>query len=128
MLRAADPTAEVPVTRVTLLDASLRQAKDTGRVEIHEVRILPGYAVGQHVHNGPVVGNIVEGSAVYQIEGQPETELRAGDVFYEPEGVRIARFDAGPQGVTFIAYYLLSLGQQAEMRFTEAVASPSAQE
>jgi hypothetical protein len=34
--------------------------------------------------------------------------LRAGDVFYEPEGERIARFDAQADGVTFLAYFLLS--------------------
>jgi quercetin dioxygenase-like cupin family protein len=118
MPRAADPTPEEPITRTVLLDAQLRQAKDTGRVEIREMRILPGYAGGQHVHNGPVVGSITEGSVTYQIEGQPATVLRAGDVFYEPEGVRIARFDAGEDGVTFIGYFLLSLGQQAEIRFT----------
>jgi quercetin dioxygenase-like cupin family protein len=124
MSHAADPTADEPITRAVLLDAALRQAKDTGRVEVSEIRILPGYAGGQHVHNGPVLGNIVEGSAICQIEGQPETELRAGDVFYEPEGAKIARFDAGPHGVRFIAYFLLSLGQQAEIRFTPGAASP----
>ena len=118
MPRAADPTPQEPVTRTVLLDAQLRQAKDTGRIEIREIRILPGYAGGQHVHNGPVVGSITEGSVTYQIEGQPASVLHAGDVFYEPEGVRIARFDAGDDGVTFIGFFLLSLGQQAEIRFT----------
>jgi hypothetical protein len=51
-------------------------------------------APGPHVHYGPVVGSILAGSAIYQIEGQPESVLRAGDVFFEPEGERIARFDA----------------------------------
>jgi quercetin dioxygenase-like cupin family protein len=56
------------------------------------------------VHNGPVVGSIVDGSAVFQIDGEPETVLRPGDVFYEPEGARITRFDAQEAGVTFLAY------------------------
>jgi hypothetical protein len=56
---------------------------------------------GLHIHNGPVFGSIETGSAVYQIEGEPETVLKPGDVFYEPEGVRIARFDAQEDGVTF---------------------------
>jgi len=118
MPRAADPTPEEPITRAVLMDARLRQAKDTGRVEVREIRILPGHAGGQHVHNGPVLGSITEGSVIYQPEGQPAALLQAGDVFYEPEGVRIARFAAGDQGATFIAYFLLSLGQQAEIRYT----------
>jgi hypothetical protein len=43
--------------------------------------------------------------------------LRAGDVFFEPEGERIARFDAGGDGVTFLAYFLLSPGQDAQITF-----------
>jgi quercetin dioxygenase-like cupin family protein len=115
MPRAADPTQEQPITRTVLLDARLRQVKDTGRVEIREIRILPGYAGGLHVHNGPVVGSIVEGSVAYQIQGQPASVLQAGDVFFEPEGERIARFDAGDYGVTFLAYFLLSPGQDQQL-------------
>jgi quercetin dioxygenase-like cupin family protein len=117
MPRATDPAREQPITRVVLLDARLPQVKDTGRVEIHEIRILPGHAVGLHVHNGPVVGSILAGSAVYQVEGQPASVLQAGDVFFEPEGERIARFDAGDDGVTFLAYYLLSPGQDPQITF-----------
>jgi quercetin dioxygenase-like cupin family protein len=115
MPRAADPTPDRPITRTVLLDARLRQVKATGRVEIREIRILPGHAAGLHVHNGPVVGSILAGSATYQIEGQPASVLQPGDVFFEPEGERIARFDAGTDGVTFLAYFLLSPGQEAQL-------------
>ena len=86
MPRAADPTPDQPITRTVLLDARLRQVKATGRVEIREIRILPGHAAGLHVHNGPVVGSIVDGSAVYQVEGERETVLRPGDVFLRARG------------------------------------------
>jgi quercetin dioxygenase-like cupin family protein len=84
-------------------------------VEIREIRILPGHAAGLHVHNGPVFGSILAGSVVYQIEGRPTSVLQVGDVFFEPEGERIARFDAGEDGVTFLAYFLLSPGQQPQI-------------
>lgn len=115
MCRAADPTAGQPITRTVLFDARLGQIKDTDRAEIREIRILPGHAAGLHVHNGPVVGSILTGSVIYQIDGQPAAVLRAGDVFFEPEGERIARFDAGDDGVTFLAYFLLSPGQEAQL-------------
>ena len=117
MPRAADPTPEQPVSRTVLMDARLRQVKETGHIEIREIRILPGHAAGLHVHNGPVVGSILQGSVTYQVEGQPEAVLRAGDVFFEPEGERIARFDASDDGVTFLAYFLLSPGQDPELTF-----------
>lgn len=119
MARAADPTPEQPISRMVLMDARLRQVKETGRVEIREIRILPGYAAGCHVHNGPVVGSILAGSAIYQVEGQPESVLRPGDVFFEPEGERIARFDATDEGVTFLGYFLLSPSQEAAITFPD---------
>ena len=110
-----------PLSRVVVMDQELPQPLATRRVEIRRITIAPGYAVGLHVHNGPVFGSIETGSAVYQIEGQPETVLGPGDVFYEPEGVRIARFDAQQDGVTFLGYFLLADGVNAELTFPEAV-------
>lgn len=104
-----------PITRAILDDVPLNRPKGVQHVEIRRIHIEPGHESGLHVHNGPVFGNIVEGSAVYQIEGQPASVLRAGDVFYEPEQTVIARFDAGPDGVTFLAYFLLEDGQASEL-------------
>jgi quercetin dioxygenase-like cupin family protein len=108
---------ELPITRDVLLDVDLAQAKDTHRVQVRRIRIMSGQAAGLHVHNGPVVGSIVDGSAVFQVDGEPETVLRPGDVFYEPEGARITRFDAQDAGVTFLAYFLLGPGQEPELSF-----------
>jgi quercetin dioxygenase-like cupin family protein len=116
MPRADEPTPSQPVTRAVLLDVQLSQVKDVSRVEIREIKILPGHAAGLHVHNGPVVGSVLAGSVTYQIEGQPASVLHAGDVFYEPEEERIARFDAGEDGVTFLAYFLLSPGQEPQIK------------
>jgi quercetin dioxygenase-like cupin family protein len=114
-----EPTADQPVTREVMLDARFDHDKKTARVEVRRIRMLPGYPGGLHVHNTPVVGNILEGSVVYQIDGQPEQVLRAGDVFYEPEGTRIARFDALDDGVTFLGYFLIGEGQEAELTVPE---------
>jgi quercetin dioxygenase-like cupin family protein len=116
----ADSAAGESITRTVRLYVRLPQVKPTERVEIREIRIPPGQAAGLHVHNGPVIGSILAGSAVYQIEGEPASVLRPGEVFYEPEGARIARFDAEGDGVTFLAYFLLAPGQDAEMVFPDA--------
>jgi quercetin dioxygenase-like cupin family protein len=115
MPRDADSVADQPITRTVVMDVRLPQVKATERVEIREIRIRPGQAAGRHVHNGPVVGSIVAGSAVYQIEGRAAQVLRPGDVFYEPEGARVARFDAEADGVIFLAYFLLEPGQEAQL-------------
>lgn len=108
-----------PMTREIVLDQVLPPTP-TERVEARRITLAPGYAAGLHVHNGPVFGNIESGSAVYQIEGRPESVLTAGDTFYEPADVRIARFDALESGVTFLAYYLLDAGQAAAIEFPDA--------
>jgi quercetin dioxygenase-like cupin family protein len=115
MGRTAEPSAEEPITRTVVSDVRLPAVKATDRVQIREIRIAPSQPAGLHVHNGPVFGSIVAGSVVYQVDGQPAAVLRPGDVFYEPEGERIARFDAQADGVTFLAYFLLSPGQEPEL-------------
>jgi quercetin dioxygenase-like cupin family protein len=109
-----------PLSRVVLLDQALPAPQVTHHVEIRRITIAPDFAAGVHVHNGPVFGSIESGSAIYQIEGEPAVVLTAGDVFYEPEGVRIARFDARESGVTFLAYFLLPAGLEAGVVFPDA--------
>lgn len=117
---AAEQTEPAPpVSRVIVMDQKLPEPLATQRMEIRRITIAPGYAGGLHIHNGPVFGSIETGSAVYQIEGEPETVLKPGDVFYEPEGVRIARFDAQEEGVTFLGYFPLPDGVNAELDFPD---------
>jgi quercetin dioxygenase-like cupin family protein len=119
MSAAGEPTVEQPISRAVVLDARFNRVRAAERVEAREIRILPGHAAGMHVHNGPVVGNILEGSVVYQIEGEPERILQVGDVFFEPEGARIARFDATADGVRFLGYFILGPDEQPEIAFPE---------
>lgn len=118
-VRPQPPADGAPISRVIVMDQALPRPLATQRVEIRRITIAPGHASGLHVHNGPVFGSIETGSAVYRIEGGPQTPLGPGDVFYEPEGVRIARFDAGEEGVTFLGYFLLAEGVDAGLVFPE---------
>lgn len=105
-----------PISRTILLDARFGRVRAADRVEVRDIRILPGHAAGLHIHNGPVVGNVVEGSVVFQVDGEPEQILHAGDVFYEPEDARIAKFDATDEGVRFLGYFILGPGEEPEIR------------
>jgi quercetin dioxygenase-like cupin family protein len=111
--------SDAPVSRTVVLDVPLAAPVATHRVEVRRIRMAAGQAAGLHVHNGPVFGGVEAGSVVYQVEGAPETVLGPGDVFHEPAGVRIARFDALDDGVTFLAYFLLGAGQEAELAFPD---------
>ncbi|MBW4718589.1 cupin domain-containing protein [Saccharothrix obliqua] len=39
-----------------------------------------------HRHSGPAYGFVVRGEIVFELEGEPERVLRAGDAFWEPGG------------------------------------------
>jgi len=82
--------------------------KNVTSVEVREINFEPGQQTGRHLHPCPVLGYIVEGSAVVQAEGQPEQRLEAGAAFYEPAGV-VMRFDnaSSNRPLKFICYYLL---------------------
>ena len=108
-----------PITRAIVLDQPIPRTS-THRVQVRRITIAAGHAAGLHIHNGPVFGSIETGSVVYQIDGEPESVLAAGDTFYEPRGTRVARFDPLEAGVTFLAYFLLDAGQEAEIEFPDA--------
>lgn len=109
---ATTPTPEQPMTRDILLDGCLPATLPTERIEVRRIRILAGHPAGRHVHNGPVFGSIVEGSVLFQVEGEPATTLHPGDVFLEPAGVPVTHFDALGEDVTFLAYFPLAAGQE----------------
>jgi quercetin dioxygenase-like cupin family protein len=95
----------VQLTRTIILNQQLPAPRVIDHVEVRRITLAPNQSVGTHTHNGPVFGTIETGSAVYQIEGEPASVLTPGDVFYEPESTRIARFDSESDGVTFVAYF-----------------------
>ena len=105
------------MSRELVLDVSA--TKNLARVETRRIGMHGGLAAGLHIHNCPVVGSIVAGTVAFQIEGQPETVLKPGDVFFEPEGVRIARFDALDEDVVFLAHYLLADNEDPVLTFPE---------
>ncbi|MGV9314595.1 cupin domain-containing protein [Streptomyces sp. NPDC003691] len=47
-----------------------------------------------HRHSGPVFGYLVEGELVFELEGEPERVVRAGEAFWEPGG-DVIHYQAG---------------------------------
>ncbi|MGD0246648.1 MAG: cupin domain-containing protein [Streptosporangiaceae bacterium] len=37
-----------------------------------------------HRHSGPVFGYLLEGEMIFELEGEPERVIRAGEAFWEP--------------------------------------------
>ena len=93
-------------TRKDLLTAFVHQ--HVGSVEIKEVTLPAGQAAPKHLHPCPVVGHVVSGTVLFQIEGEEAKILKEGDAFYEPRNKTILHFDNASKDkpLTFIAVYL----------------------
>jgi quercetin dioxygenase-like cupin family protein len=99
------------ITREHVLTADLTgRAARIDRVETHLVTLPPGQATGLHTHPGGVTGYLTGGRVVFEVDGQPAQELRAGSAFYEPAGATILRFDnlSATEPATFVGCYLLT--------------------
>ncbi|GII42493.1 cupin domain-containing protein [Planotetraspora phitsanulokensis] len=57
----------------------------------HEMTVLIELPPGDpgsppHRHSGPVYGYMLEGEMIFELEGEPERVIRAGEAFWEPGG------------------------------------------
>lgn len=97
-----------PIQRQELLLAAIDPEKAVNRVSLQEIRMESGATAPLHLHPCPTMGVVTEGEISFQIEGQTAQLLRAGDAFYEPAGVRVAKFDNdGSAPARFVVFYLL---------------------
>ena len=108
-----------PVVRTTLGLHRLPEPLAVDTVEVRRITIRADVHPGAHWHNGPVFGVIETGSVFFQVEGEDESVLHAGDTFYEPGNRTITRFDATGEGVTFLGWFPMSAGTEPELTMGE---------
>jgi quercetin dioxygenase-like cupin family protein len=104
---------EPAIQRKRILSAVLGNRNVTS-ADVREIRLEPGQQSGRHLHPCAVLGYIVAGTAVYQVEGQVEQTLPAGSAFYEAADTIIANFGnaSDAEAMTFVAFYLLDGDQE----------------
>ena len=107
---------EPTIQRKQILKAVLGNRNVTS-ADVREIRLEPGQQSGRHLHPCAVLGYIVAGTAVYQVDGQAEQTLPAGSAFYEAADTVIANFGnaSDSEAMTFVAFYLLD-GEQELIR------------
>ena len=94
------------VTRKKLLDVVINQT--ISALEIKLVALGEGQSVPKHYHPCPVVGYVVSGSVLFQVEGHESKTLKAGDAFYEPKDKTILRFDNASRNEPLISLRSIS--------------------
>ncbi|GAA5136856.1 hypothetical protein GCM10023339_76350 [Alloalcanivorax gelatiniphagus] len=73
---------------ISLLDhAQLPEGFGPANVVTVTIELEPGSAGSPpHRHSGPVFAYMIEGELIYELEGEPERIVRAGEAFWEPGG------------------------------------------
>jgi|SRR5665213_3706771 len=106
------------VQRTQLLGADFIPGKNVQRVEIQRIEFSPGQKSPRHLHPCPVVGTIMQGSVLFELEGQPAQVLNAGDAFFEPANVVVPHFDNASETeiMIFMAHYLLDHEGEEKLR------------
>jgi len=89
------------------------EPRNVAKIQAGDFHFRPGQIAPVHTHDAPAVGYVAKGVIIAQVEGSEPQFLRAGDVFYEPAGPRIMRFDnASPtQEAIFIDVNLQQAGE-----------------
>jgi quercetin dioxygenase-like cupin family protein len=71
----------------TLSERQLSTVPQTVDVMTLLVEIPPGgKGLPPHRHSGPVFGYMIEGEMLFELEGEPERVITAGEAFFEPGG------------------------------------------
>lgn len=89
------------------------EARQVALVQSGDFHFKPGQIAPIHTHEAPAIGYVSKGEILYQVEGRELQLLKTGDVFYEPAGPRILRFDnASPtEEAIFVDFNLQQKGE-----------------
>jgi len=78
-----------------------------------EVEYAPGAGDKKHYHSGYLFTYVVEGSVIWEVEGQPPVTLKAGDAFYDPpKRVHNHRNASATQPAKFVAFFIETKGER----------------
>ena len=108
LLQSVIAIAQAPIVRKQLMLAQFK-SRSVSKVDMREINLAPGQKGPLHKHPCPVVGYIVSGTIRFQVKGEAEKTLKAGDPFYEPAETVITHFDnaSGTTPAKFVLNYLM---------------------
>ena len=109
-----------PLSRRDLLVAVIDGGKKVDKVKIQEVTMNIGINAPLHLHPCPTMGVVTEGEIIFEIEGSAPQYLKAGDAFYEPANVRVAKFNNnGAVPAKFVAFYLQNTNEEETIKILD---------
>ncbi|WP_336216299.1 cupin domain-containing protein [Nonomuraea sp. LPB2021202275-12-8] len=64
-----------------------------------------------HRHSGPAFGYVLEGEMLFELEGEPERVIRAGEAFWEPGGDVIHYQDGNNRTDSWSRFVVTMMGE-----------------
>ncbi len=106
----AAPAAPSPLKRTMLQTKAL--ISNPGREAITaRAELSVGGAAPRHTHSGEEIGYVLEGTAVAEVQGQPDRTLKAGDTFFIPPNTPHLVRNTGTVVWIAVSTYLNELGK-----------------
>jgi quercetin dioxygenase-like cupin family protein len=103
-------------TGITRSDVVRHDLDIRGR-ELIQVRVdfAKDAAFGKHSHPGQEIAYVLEGTLEYQIEGQPQVTLEAGEAVFIPTGAIHSAKNVGTGNAAELATYIVEKGKPLVM-------------
>ena len=109
-MQHASAQAPAGFKRVELTRHDLAGSKDH-EVVLARAEFQPGASVPKHTHPGDEVGYVLEGEVVFEMDGKPVMNLKAGDSFYVPGGTVHTAKNPGKKGTMILSTYIVEKGK-----------------
>jgi quercetin dioxygenase-like cupin family protein len=98
------------IKRTLLLKTELAGI-DGREVYLGTAEIAPGASAGRHFHDGHEIGYVLDGMALFEVEGQAPVTLKPGDHYHVDAGKRHDARNTGPGPAKVLAIYLIEKGK-----------------
>jgi quercetin dioxygenase-like cupin family protein len=100
-----------PLTRTILQQKDLEGVAGK-EVIMYRVETIPGGVAGRHYHPGPELAYVLEGSLIFELDGQPPVTLKAGESVHVPaKHIHNAKNGSTTEPVKVIVFMVGEKGQ-----------------
>ena len=103
----AQPTG---IKRTLLMKTELAGI-DGREVYLGTAEIAPGASAGRHTHHGHEIGYVLDGTALFEVEGEVPVVLKPGDHYHVDAGKRHDARNTGTGPAKVLAIYLIEKGK-----------------
>jgi quercetin dioxygenase-like cupin family protein len=108
---AAKLEAQQSGIKRTLLMKKVLAGIEGREVYLGTAEVAPGASAGRHFHEGHEIGYVLEGTAVFEVEGEAPVVLKPGDHYHVDTGKRHDARNSGPGPAKVLAIYLIETGK-----------------